>query len=226
LTREPRKLCTFITKKGIQKILATSRSIVPSVIQKFLDNPFIQSIGIKMNVVYLKKEQEYINAICDAFDTTCHKQYSVKTFKIDLYMPEHNLAIECDEFDHYHRNADYEKNRERKIRYELGCNFFRFNPDEQNFNIYRVIANISNKMNENKIKKFKELEDEKDDRIAELNDRIKDMMDQKKEWKQKEMKWENEREEWKNEREEWKNERETLLEQNTLLLKQLSLQKK
>ena len=38
-----------------------------------------------------------------------------------------------------HRNADYEKNRERKIRYELGCDFFRFNPDEQNFNIHSII---------------------------------------------------------------------------------------
>jgi len=44
LTQDRRKLCTFITKKGIQKILSTSRSIAPSKIQKFLDNPFILSI--------------------------------------------------------------------------------------------------------------------------------------------------------------------------------------
>ena len=54
-----------------------------------------------MDVVFLRKEQEYINAICDAFNTTCHKQYSVKKFKIDLYMPEYNLAIECDEQFHW-----------------------------------------------------------------------------------------------------------------------------
>jgi len=174
-------------------------------------------------------------------------------------MPEYNFL-----------NADYEKNRERKIRYELGCDFFRFNPDKQNFNIYRVIGDISNKMNEKKIKKLemalkgkksqivelkaelkepetnwenqisylkkethdyfdnklKELEDEKDKRIAELKKHVEMLKEWNEEWKQKEMKWEQKQTKWENERENWKNERETLLEQNTLLLKQLSLQKK
>ena len=36
------------------------------------------------------------------------RQFSIGSYRIDLYFPEHKLAIECDEHDHKDRQIDYE----------------------------------------------------------------------------------------------------------------------
>ena len=36
------------------------------------------------------------------------QQFSIGSYRIDLYFPEHKLAIECDEHDGKDRDIDYE----------------------------------------------------------------------------------------------------------------------
>ena len=69
-------------------------------------------------------------------------QYYIDGYKIDLYFPDYNLAIEVDEFNHKDRDKLYENKREEYIKEKLGCKFIRFNPDEKNFNIGNIISNI------------------------------------------------------------------------------------
>ena len=56
-------------------------------------------------------------------------QYSVLSYRIDLYFHEYKLAIEVDELGHDDGNTYHEIKRERKIEKELNCVFIRANLD-------------------------------------------------------------------------------------------------
>jgi len=96
------------------------------------------------------KEKVYLNFITNYFKQeetttqfTVHKDKIKRSFyKVDLYMPQINLVIECDEYGHKDRNSRCEREREQFIRNELKCNFVRFNPDDKKFKIKNVIVEI------------------------------------------------------------------------------------
>ena len=64
------------------------------------------------------------------------------SYRIDLYFPEHKLAIECDEHDHKDRDINYEIKRQRFIEDQLNCKFIRYNPDAKDFTIESVLNRI------------------------------------------------------------------------------------
>lgn len=66
-------------------------------------------------------------------------QYPVKGFKVDVYIPELNLAIEIDEFQHRSYNLSFETTREQIIRETLNCELIRFNPNEPGNNEWKLI---------------------------------------------------------------------------------------
>ena len=61
-----------------------------------------------------------------------------KVFKFDLYFHDCKLAIEIDENGHSDRTIDYEIKRQKAIEQELGCNIIIIDPDENDFNIFKV----------------------------------------------------------------------------------------
>lgn len=63
---------------------------------------------------------------------TLTRQYVVGNYKVDLYISELRLVVECDEFGH----QAYNKQKE-----EL-CDFVRFNPNATGFDISEVLAKI------------------------------------------------------------------------------------
>ena len=69
-------------------------------------------------------------------------QKRIANFKIDLFLPAHNLAIEIDEHAHSDRDVAYEGIREQRIREELGCKFIRINPDAADFKLSSCIGSI------------------------------------------------------------------------------------
>ena len=75
-------------------------------------------------------------------------QYSVLSYRIDLYFHTCKLAIEVDELRHADRNVNNEIERQRALERELNCVFIRINPDERNFNILRVINKIHRHINQ------------------------------------------------------------------------------
>ena len=59
-----------------------------------------------------------------------------------MYIPKLNLAIECDEDNHKYRDDEYESKRQAYISSTLNCQFLRFDPDDEDFNINHVIRAI------------------------------------------------------------------------------------
>ena len=79
-------------------------------------------------------------------------QYSILSYRIDLYFHEYKLAIEVDELGHGDRNFNDQIKSQKALEKELNCVFVGINPDEKNFNIYREINKIHrhiNKSNKN-----------------------------------------------------------------------------
>ena len=69
-------------------------------------------------------------------------QKNVNNFRIDLYLPDQKLAIEIDEHNHADRDPSYERERETYIKAQLGCKFFRINPDSEGFKLSTCIGRI------------------------------------------------------------------------------------
>jgi very-short-patch-repair endonuclease len=107
-----------------------------------------QKFGITYHIITrYTKEQETIGALLKVFsDENSKCQYVVENYRIDLYFIDKKLAIECDEFDHNDRDADYEKIREDTIRAMLNCEFIRYNPDSEDFCIFVLIGQIYKKL--------------------------------------------------------------------------------
>lgn len=59
-----------------------------------------------------------------------------------MYIPDFNIAIECDEYGHRRYNQDDEQKRSCIITAKLNCKFVRFDPFHVSFNIGDVISDI------------------------------------------------------------------------------------
>ena len=64
-------------------------------------------------------------------------QFSVGKYRIDLYFPKYELAIECDEFVHHDRDLG-----QKHIEKLLNCTFVRSNPDAKDICILGVVSKI------------------------------------------------------------------------------------
>jgi len=126
----------YFTKLGALKIFMHSKS------EKGIR--YLRKHGIAN---FPKEEHLYMKIIENAINRfdIAKKEFKVpilgeKYKKIDLYLQNAKLAIECDEHDHYWQEDfnDYQK-REEDINKELGCRFLRFNPHEPNFNLGEII---------------------------------------------------------------------------------------
>lgn len=63
-------------------------------------------------------------------------------YKIDLYFPDHRVALECDERGHKDRCPLLEMERQLYIAAKLGCVFVRYNPDSPDFSPADVASAI------------------------------------------------------------------------------------
>jgi very-short-patch-repair endonuclease len=91
----------------------------------------------------MTKEQRTIRQIRTAFKhLQTIQQYRVGPYYIDLYFPDHAIAVECDEDGHCGYSQTAECKRQKYIERTLNCRFVRYNPDPPNFNISDVINQI------------------------------------------------------------------------------------
>ena len=68
-------------------------------------------------------------------------QYSIKTKKLDAYIPEYKIGIKIDEYNHGYWNFNYEESRTKMIEnHEISL--IRTNPDDPNFDIKNLIVQI------------------------------------------------------------------------------------
>ena len=70
------------------------------------------------------------------------RQFSIGSYRINLYFPEHKLAIKCDEHDHKDRDIIYEIRRQKFFEDQLNCKFFHYNPDANDFMSESVLSKV------------------------------------------------------------------------------------
>ena len=109
---------------------------------------FKRNLGFTLHDVINTKEQSVISVVKDAFEgENMQTQYSVLSYRIDLYFYEYKLAIEVDELGHADRNVNNEIERQRALERKLNCVFIRINPDAEDFNICKEINKIHRHIN-------------------------------------------------------------------------------
>ena len=115
------------------------------------------NLGFALHDVINTKEQTVINSIKDAFKgENMQTQYSVLSYRIDLYFHKYKHAIEVHELGYADRNVNNEIERQRALKRKPNCVIIRIDPDAPNFNIFREINKIHrhiNKLTEQQIKK-------------------------------------------------------------------------
>ena len=99
----------------------------------------------KYDVRSARFEYKYLNEIEDFLDLMnidYIEQYKVNNYKIDLYIPKYNIAIEIDEEEHKYKR-DYDKIKQKYIEKQIHCKFIRINEGES---CGSVIARITKEL--------------------------------------------------------------------------------
>ena len=128
----------YINGKGLKQLIHKTR--MPNSIE------VAKHFGIPIETKYTQQETEIVGSIQKFL--TCLQipfafQRTVDHYRVDLYLPNHKIAIEIDEKGHKYRCPKYEQDREAYVQKKLSCTFLRINPDAHNFNMITSIAEIT-----------------------------------------------------------------------------------
>jgi very-short-patch-repair endonuclease len=151
---------TLINRDGaIEILIKTRKRISPDVLH------ILKRFGIETtNRKCLTKEQQTLSALTNAFKTEKFEdQFKVGRYYLDLYFTDCKIVVECDENGHADRKPGDERKRMDFVNEKLELtddNWIRYNPDERDFDISKVIGRIFRKITELKSKKH-ELETKK-----------------------------------------------------------------
>lgn len=86
----------------------------------------------KYDVRSARFEYKYLNEIKDflnLINVDSVEQYQVGNYRMDLYIPKYNTAIEIDEEEHKYKK-DYDTIRQKYIEKQIHCKFIRINEGE------------------------------------------------------------------------------------------------
>ena len=142
---DPRTI--LITRDGaIEILIKTRKRISPDILH------ILKSFGIDTtNRKCLTKEQQTLSALTNSFKTEKFEdQFKIGRYYLDLYFPEYKIVVECDENGHADRKPHKERERMDFVNEKLGLtddNWVRFNPDEKDFDISKVIGKIYTRIN-------------------------------------------------------------------------------
>ena len=136
----------LINRNGaIEILIKTRKRISPDVLH------ILKRFGIDTtNRKCLTKEQQTLSALTNAFKTEKFEdQFKVGRYYLDLYFSECKIVVECDENGHSDRKPGDERNRMDFVNEKLELtddNWIRYNPDEYDFDISKVIGRIYRKI--------------------------------------------------------------------------------
>jgi very-short-patch-repair endonuclease len=140
----------LLTRDGVIEILLKTRKVLSPDIKFILKKFHIDITNMKC----LTKEQQTFNSITNAFKTEKYEdQYNIGKYYLDFYFTEYKIVVECDENGHVDRKPYKERERMDFVNNKLGIddsNWIRYNPDEKDFDITKVIGKIYRKINEYK----------------------------------------------------------------------------
>ena len=141
----------------VQKIESTDKKVYKTrlfnvngirAILQLSDTPLFKKMslfeyfGEKVYYPIERDEHKYLQVIMDTFrDKETKREYVLGDYRADLIFPNEKVLIECDEYGHKHYCQVKEKERELFFESQ-GYTIVRFNPNEKNFRIGLVIADI------------------------------------------------------------------------------------
>jgi hypothetical protein len=130
------KQTIFINERGVRTLVV--KSTLPNA-KNIAEELGIDILGSKI----LRKEADSICEIMKAFNgQNMMLQYSVLTYRVDLYFPDYNICVECDENGHSDRDPNAELQRYLDITKNLNCQWYRYNPDSKDYDIMKVVNGI------------------------------------------------------------------------------------
>jgi very-short-patch-repair endonuclease len=134
----------YLTVKGLKRVISKSRKT------KAIDLANKLGLDIHDNM-YVPFETSFIDFLQKVYGSEKFiHQYKIEPYIIDLYFPEHHIAVECDEHHHNFNKEDDEK-REKYIKEKLNCVFIRFKQSKKNENLPELIGQINKEIEKNKL---------------------------------------------------------------------------
>ena len=143
----------LITRDGAIELLIKTRKRISSDVLYMLKEFGIDTTNRKC----LTKEQQTLSAIANAFKTEkIEDQFKIGNYYLDMLFPEYRIVIECDENGHADRKPYNERERMDFVNKEFDIDdshWIRYNPDEYDFDISKVIGRIFRLINQFKDEK-------------------------------------------------------------------------
>jgi very-short-patch-repair endonuclease len=138
------RIFSIINESGLYKLINTSNKKTANF--KYRMIKWFQSLGFLKEISFKTRgEAEFSEALQKALEYsgfTVINQYAIGGFKIDMFIPEINVAIEYDEKAHKYRRENDTK-REQDIKALIGCSFIRiYEQDGLFYNLGKVIVEI------------------------------------------------------------------------------------
>jgi very-short-patch-repair endonuclease len=137
----------LISRDGAVEILIKTRKrISPDVLH------ILKRFGIDTtNRKCLTKEQQTLSALTNTFKTEKFEdQFKIGRYYLDLYFTDYKIVVECDENGHSDRKPGDERERMDYVNEKLeitDLNWIRYNPDDNDFDISKVMGQIYIKIN-------------------------------------------------------------------------------
>jgi very-short-patch-repair endonuclease len=129
----------YLTYNGLLKLLSTTRKT------ELIDFSEKVSIDIK-NRIYSCIEADTIKCLLKSFSgEEMIEQYVVgdNQYRIDFYFPDYKIAVERDESHHKTMTTNLKDlKRQIAIKDVLNCIFIRYDPFNENFNVFNLINEI------------------------------------------------------------------------------------
>lgn len=101
--------------------------------------------NINLYITNIPKEIYFKESLFEAFKILNIKiihQFQIDVYRVDFYIPEHNIVIEYDE-EHHRNNYFKDKLREKIITEKLNCVFIRCNAQDSDIkNIIKILNHI------------------------------------------------------------------------------------
>ena len=137
--RDPRggnnKIDTLLTKEAYELCLSTYN----------LKHKYVSKVGgLEQVKILMSLENQTIGFIENAFKGVfqMQRQKVFGKYKVDLFIQERNVVVECDEFGHTDRDPNYEQVREAFL-VSQGNKVVRFNPNDPDFDLSNVLNEIN-----------------------------------------------------------------------------------
>lgn len=99
-------------------------------------------VDIEPEIRLVQTEAQHIQSIVVSLPYKCIQQFKIGPYRLDMYIADYKIAVECDEYAHKRYDQKAEQERQMFVSKQLGCTWVRFDPYCNRFCIFSVIRNI------------------------------------------------------------------------------------